>query len=112
MASKDADLWIDEVRNEKERYDKYNAVTVVDWHTIPKYAKILTSTWAMKKKTNGRLRGRLNARGYEQIDGEHYFGDSISAPVTNAVTVCICFTLMAMNPDWVAEVMDVEIFAR
>ena len=34
--------------------------------------KIITSTWAMKKKkSNGVFRARLNARGYEQVDGEH-----------------------------------------
>jgi len=27
------------------------------------------STWAMKKKANGTFRARLNARGFEQVDG-------------------------------------------
>ena len=68
----------------------------------------MTSTWAMKKKTSGKLRGWLNAQGYEQVDGKHYFADSIAAPVTNAMTVRVCFTFMAMNPNWIAEIMDVE----
>jgi hypothetical protein len=38
---------------------------------ILKGSKILTLTWAMKKKANGVHRARLNARGYEQVDGEH-----------------------------------------
>ena len=29
---------------------------------------MLTSTWAMKKKSNGKLRVRVNGRRYEQID--------------------------------------------
>ena len=62
----------------------------------------------MKNKTNGKLHGRLNARGYEQMDGKHYYSDSIAAPVTNPNTICIVWTLMAMNPNWVAIVIDVE----
>ena len=68
----------------------------------------MTSTWAMKKKTNGKLRGRLNARGYEQIDGQHYTAQNIAAPVTNENTVRTVMTLMCANPEWVAEVVDVE----
>jgi hypothetical protein len=30
------------------------------------------STWAFKRKANGVRRGRLNARGYEQVDDVHY----------------------------------------
>ncbi len=36
--------------------------------------KILTLTWAMKKKANGTYHARMNARGYEQVDGKHYNG--------------------------------------
>ena len=75
---------------------------------VPVGLKIMTSTWAMKKKTNGKLRGRLNARGYEQIDGQHYHAQNIAAPVTNENTVRSVMTVMCMNPEWVAEVVDVE----
>ena len=84
------------------------AVTPVPRSEVPVGSKIMTSTWAMKKKTNGKLRGRLNARGYEQVDGEHYHAENIAAPVTNENTVRIVMTLLCSNPDWVAEVMDVE----
>ena len=50
----------------------------------------------------------MNARGYEQIDGKHYFGDSIAAPVTNPNSVRIVLVLVAMNPEWIVEVLDVE----
>ena len=33
------------------------------------------------------FRARINARGYEQVDGIHFDGSSIAAPVTNEVTV-------------------------
>ena len=69
--------------------------------------KVIDSTWACKKKSNGTLRGRLNARGFKQIDGQHYDGSSIHAPVTNAATIRIILTLMLMG-DMTAEVVDVK----
>eukprot|EP00957_Ditylum_brightwellii_P114964 8768136-Ditylum_brightwellii.AAC.1 len=47
---------------------------------LPKNTKILMTTWACKLKSNGCKRARLNARGYEQIDGIHYDGSAIHAP--------------------------------
>jgi glutamine synthetase type III len=67
----------------------------------------MTSTWAMKKKANGTFRARLNARGYEQIDGIHYDSHNISVPVTNDVTIRVVLTLMIMA-DWVGEILDVK----
>ena len=53
MQSPDADEWRKEVRNEKARFDKYNALTAVPRSLLPKGAKVLTTTWAMKLKSNG-----------------------------------------------------------
>ena len=39
---------------------------------VPNTAKILATTWAMKKKANGTFCARLNARGYKQVKEEHY----------------------------------------
>ena len=64
-----------------------------------KGAKIMTTTWAMKKKASRKLYCRLNAQGYEQIDGKHYFGDLITAPVTNPNSVWTVLVLVAMNPE-------------
>ena len=108
MRSPDKEHWIEEVGNEKLRFDKFNAVTPVPRSQVPSGSKIMTTTWAMKKKTNGKFRGRLNARGYEQIDGKHYHAQNIAAPVTNANTVRIVVTLLCMNAKWIAEVVDVE----
>ncbi len=72
--------------NEYERFKKFNVVTVVPCSELPKNTKVMSMTWAMKKKTNGKRRGRLNARGYEQLEGIHYQLDSIAAPVTNPNT--------------------------
>jgi hypothetical protein len=87
MRSPDAEEWCKEIRNEKARFDKYNALTAVLRRLLPKGAKVLMTTWAMKLKLNGIWRGRLNARGYEQVDGSHYASDSIAAPVTIPITV-------------------------
>jgi hypothetical protein len=61
----------------------------------------------MKKKSIGKFRARVNARGYEQIDGEHYDADSMAAPVVNEITIRLVFTLMVMA-GWYAEVVDVR----
>jgi hypothetical protein len=45
--------------------------------------KVIDTTWAMKKKSNRTLRGRINVCGFQQVEGQHYNALSISAPVTN-----------------------------
>ena len=74
---------------------------------VPKDAKIVTSTWAMKKKASGKYRARCNMRGYEQQDGQHYDSHSISVPVTNDITIRLNFTLMMMALYW-AYLLDVK----
>ena len=61
----------------------------------------------MKKKSNGAYRARLNGRGYEQIDGEHYDGTSIASPVTNDATIRITMVLMLLAT-WSAQIVDVK----
>ena len=51
----------------------------------------------MKKKANGTFRARCNARGYEEVDGVHYDGTSIAAPVTNELSVRILMVMMLMG---------------
>ena len=108
MQSPDAGEWLKEIAKEKARFDKYNALTPVEQNSLPKDAKVLTTTWAIKLKANGTRRGRLNARGYKQVDGSRYASDSIATPVTNPITVQIILMLLCMNPDWTSAVIDVE----
>ena len=108
MKGRDAKEWLKEVENEQNRFNKYNALTPVSQDLVPKDSKIMTTTWAMKKKANGTFRGCLNVRGYKQIDGMHYFGHNIAVPVANAITVQIVLVLFAMNPEWIVELIDVE----
>jgi len=60
----------------------------------------------MKKKANGVFRARLNARGYEQVDGEHYHEDTKAAPVGNDATIHIVLILMLLA-GWYAEIIDI-----
>jgi hypothetical protein len=61
----------------------------------------------MKKKSSGILRGRVNVQGFKQIDGQHYNGTSISAPVTNAMTIKLALMWMLMCSG-IAHVVDVK----
>ena len=42
--------------------------TPVAHNTLPKVAKVINSTWAMKKKPNNMYRARMNAKGFKQIE--------------------------------------------
>ena len=95
------DHWIKAINKELERMYKHKV-----WH-IPKDAKVLTSTWAMKKTNNGKFQARIKSRGYEQVDRIHYDADTTAALVVNEMTICIVFTLMVMAV-WYAEVVDVQ----
>jgi hypothetical protein len=107
MKTKDAANWDLAVDEEHGRMTKHNVWQAILRRDLPAAAKILTSTWAMKKKANGTYRARLNARGYEQVDGVHYDSHSISAPVTNDVTIRIVLVIMLLA-DWVGELIDIK----
>jgi hypothetical protein len=64
---------------------------------VPKGVKLIDTSWAMKKKSSGTLRGRVNIRGFKQIDGQHYNRTCIIAPVTNAMTIRITLSIMLMQ---------------
>jgi hypothetical protein len=72
MASSNSDKWQKAVDEEHEKMLKHNVWKPVLRKDVPEGAKILMLTWAMKKKANGTYRARMNVRGYEQGDGEHY----------------------------------------
>ena len=50
---------------------------------------------------------RMVARGFRQVDGQHYDGGSIHAPVTNLGTIRTVMVLMLMT-GMAAEVVDVK----
>jgi hypothetical protein len=67
MSSPDKAKWEQGVEDEYQKMVTYQVFEPVDIDEISPNAKILTSTWAMKKKADGTCRARLNARGFEQI---------------------------------------------
>ena len=107
VASNDKDEWQEAIKQEHQRMVDKKVWQPVHRFDVPDDAKIMSSTWAMKKKSNGTYRARLNARGYEQIDGEHYDGTSIHAPVTNDTTVRIVMVLGIMA-SWASQIVDVQ----
>ena len=81
-------------------FEKHGVYKPVKRKEVPKDAKIVSTTWAMKKKANGKYRARCSMRGFEQRDGEHYDSHLISAPVTNDVTIRLTFIIMMMALWW------------
>ena len=86
---------------------KNNVFEAVDKDSIPSGIKVVDSTWACKLKSSGTKRGRLNARGFKQVDGQSYDSVNIHAPVTNNVTVRLVLVLMLMA-GWLAHIVDVK----
>ena len=95
------------VEEEHDKMVKLKVWKAILRKDIPAAAKILSSTWAMKKKANGQFRARIVARGYEQIDGQHYNSHDIASPVTNDMTIRIIMILMIMA-GWCGEILDVK----
>ena len=54
-----------EIENEHECMVKNNVWEPVKQSLLTKGTKVIDSTWACKKKSTGKLCGRLNARGYK-----------------------------------------------
>jgi hypothetical protein len=61
----------------------------------------------LKKKANGRRKGRITARGFEQRDGEHFDSADKASPVVNDITIRIVLTLIVMGGRW-AEIVGVK----
>eukprot|EP00957_Ditylum_brightwellii_P001938 149394-Ditylum_brightwellii.AAC.1 len=74
---------------------------------VPPGAKIPTSTWACKLKSNERKQARINGRGYKQVNGVHYDSTSIHDPVTNENSVRIMMVLVLMA-GWAGHISDVK----
>ena len=92
----DAAGWLQEVDNEHARMVHNEVFEAVEIADMPPGATTIDSSWVMKKKSNGTLRGRVTARGFKQKIGEHYDPASISAPVTCAATIRIVMVIMLM----------------
>jgi hypothetical protein len=107
MRTPDVAEWNQAVEDEHQRMIDNKVWMPVPKAEVPEDAKILTSTWAMKKKANGTYRARLNGRGFEQVPGVHFDPKSIAAPVVSLMTIRIVFILMLMA-QWPGHVVDVR----
>jgi len=103
----DGEQWKAEVENEYQQMLHNNVFEMVMIADLPPGTKLIDNVWAMKKKSSGVIRGRINARGFKQVEGQHYNGTAISSPVTNAATIRIVLMLMVMA-GMIAHVVDVK----
>ena len=107
MKTENKEEWIKAVDEEYKKFVKYKVFEPIKLKDVPNGSKFLTTTWAMKKKANGTYRARMNMRGYEQEDGEHYDSASIASPVTNDITIRMMIVLMLMT-GWIGYLVDVK----
>ena len=54
--AKDPQGWQKAVDQEHDRMVKHKVWEAVPWETVPKEAKVLSTTWAMKQKADGTKR--------------------------------------------------------
>jgi len=85
---KDPEHWQDAVQVEHKWMVEHLVFEPKLRTVIPKDSKILTSTWAMKKKPNRTYCVRLNARDYEQVHGVNFDKDTKAAPMVNRGSCC------------------------
>jgi hypothetical protein len=66
-----------------------------------------STTWAMKKKANGKYRARITTRGFLQEDCVHYFSHSTASPVANELKIKVVLTFLVLTT-WKAQVIGVK----
>jgi hypothetical protein len=86
MTKTDKSNWDEAVIQEHDCMTNHKAWEENDRNEVPEGTKIITSTWAMKKKASGTYRARLNALGFEQVNQKHFDKTQISSPVVNEIT--------------------------
>jgi hypothetical protein len=107
MASPDRPLWLKAVELEYRNKKDNGVFKPTQACDFPTRAEILSTTWVMKTKANGLYQARVTARGFEQIDGEHFDAVDKAAPVVNDITIRLVLTLIVMAGFW-AEIVDVK----
>jgi hypothetical protein len=103
----DDENWKAEVKTEHGRMVKSDVFEKVKLSELPSEEKIIDTTWAMKKKSNGTLCGRINVRVIKQVEGQHFDASGISAPVMNGMTIKLVLTLMLASGG-IAHVVNVK----
>jgi hypothetical protein len=67
----DRKIWEKEIENEHDRMVKNDAWEPVKKSLLSKGTKVIDSTWACMKKSIEKLRMRLNAHRFKQVEGVH-----------------------------------------
>ncbi len=105
--SPDGKKWKAKVKTEHKRMAKSGVFEKVKLSELPSEIKIINTTWAMNKKSNGTLCRRINVRSFKQVEGQHFDASSISALVTNGMTIKLVLMLMLASGG-IAYVVDIK----
>ena len=108
MTTKDKENWEISVEKEYDKINKSNIWNPMKLKDVTSEAKLLTTTCAMKKKASRVQREKMNAPGYEQVDGVNYDSANIESPVTNDMIPKIVLVLKTMAA-WTANILDVKL---
>ena len=100
MSGPEKEQWKKAIRKEFDNMQKYGVFKIVPKSGLKQKVTFLDSKWVMKKKSNGTLRARLTARGFKQIDGEHYDSDDVSSPT---IKHYVGTSHVCTNGDYVAK---------
>ena len=65
----DGKKWKAKVKTEHRRMAKSGVFEKVKLSELPSEIKIINTTWAMNKKSNGTLCRRINVRSFKQVEG-------------------------------------------
>ena len=103
----DGVCWRAEVENEYQQMLTNKVLKAVLQKDLPSRTKLIDGVWVMKKMRNSTLHGQMNARGFKQVEGQHYEVTTINSPVSNSATIRIVLTLMIMA-SMLAHAVDVK----
>jgi hypothetical protein len=107
MSTKERPSWIQAIEEEFDNMTDHGVFEPVEKSKIPAGAKVLSTTWVMKKKASGRFKARITARGFEQRDGDHFDSSDKASPVVYDITIRMILTLFVMAGFW-TEIVDVR----
>jgi Reverse transcriptase (RNA-dependent DNA polymerase) len=99
-------LWLKTMEEEFKNMEDHQIFTPVEVSYIPSSAKILSTTLGNDKEANGRFKARIIARGFEQVDGEHFDCADKASPVVNDITIRVILSLIVMAGLWAEIVMS------
>ena len=108
MTTKDKENWEISVEEENNKINKSNVCNPIKMKDVPSKVNILTPNCDMNNKASGVQRERLNACGYDQVDGVNYDSANIEYPVTNDMITKIVLILKIMAA-WTANIIDVKV---